>query len=272
MEELTQFFGTELKPCEKCNSVICNCIKEQPTNYKKWNKDEIHFLIQNNNKLQVNEVSKILNRSESSIQGMRHILHLRRDKPYQSGKYKLNINYDDLYRLYIMESKTCEKISKIYNVSDASISKYLNVYNIPTRRSGPIKHSESTKQIMSLKRKGRKESYEWRKNKSISLKKAYADGRHPSYKDGMSKIRIYFRVYFNKTFEYRNWRNSVFERDNFTCQKCFAKNGNGKTIYLEAHHLKSFSKYPELRLDISNGVTLCKLCHNLITKMDYKNV
>ncbi len=52
------------------------------------------------------------------------------------------------------------------------------------------------------------------------------------------------------------WRNKVFERDNYTCVLC------GKTkCYLEADHIKPYSKYPDLRLVLSNGRTLCLDCH-----------
>jgi 5-methylcytosine-specific restriction endonuclease McrA len=60
---------------------------------------------------------------------------------------------------------------------------------------------------------------------------------------------------------YKSWRKSVFERDNYTCQECGARNGNGKTIELNADHIKPFAYFPELRFELSNGRTLCRPCH-----------
>ena len=57
--------------------------------------------------------------------------------------------------------------------------------------------------------------------------------------------------------EYVQWRSNVYERDNYTCQCCGSRGER-----LNAHHLHSFAKYPELRLDVNNGITLCTKCHD----------
>jgi hypothetical protein len=54
--------------------------------------------------------------------------------------------------------------------------------------------------------------------------------------------------------EDREWKARVNVRDNFTCQDC-GKKGN------EAHHIKPWKENPELRLEVSNGKTLCLDCH-----------
>ena len=56
--------------------------------------------------------------------------------------------------------------------------------------------------------------------------------------------------------EYKLWRDSVFARDNWTCQKTGVKGG-----MMHAHHIKSFSDFKELRTSIENGITLSRKSH-----------
>lgn len=79
-----------------------------------------------------------------------------------------------------------------------------------------------------------------------------------NYIDGRTSINENIR----KSLEYRLWRKAIFERDNFTCQKCKQSGG-----ILRAHHIFNFADYPERRTEIANGITFCKECHHKFHKM-----
>lgn len=59
-----------------------------------------------------------------------------------------------------------------------------------------------------------------------------------------------------KRVENQEWREAVFKRDAYICQMCHQTGGK-----LNAHHIKSWKDYPELRYVIDNGLTLCSSCH-----------
>lgn len=63
------------------------------------------------------------------------------------------------------------------------------------------------------------------------------------------------------TPQYAAWRDSVYRRDNFTCQMCLKHGGD-----INAHHIKSYSKHKGLRYKIENGITLCTNCHRAVHK------
>jgi len=71
---------------------------------------------------------------------------------------------------------------------------------------------------------------------------------------------------FRERIEYRIWRKTIFERDDWTCQLCGIRG-----IKLHADHIKAFSLYPELRLEVSNGRTLCVECHKKTDTYGWKS-
>jgi len=69
---------------------------------------------------------------------------------------------------------------------------------------------------------------------------------------GLSTINE--RLRRSKRFE--EWRNFIFERDNYICQECNQQSGE-----LNAHHIFEFARYLEYRFNTTFGITLCKKCH-----------
>lgn len=59
--------------------------------------------------------------------------------------------------------------------------------------------------------------------------------------------------------ENNTWRKRVFKRDKYTCKLCGLTSYDG--IRLNAHHIRPYKDYNHLRLDVSNGITLCHECH-----------
>lgn len=72
------------------------------------------------------------------------------------------------------------------------------------------------------------------------------------WKGGITPENLKIRT----SLEYKLWRKSVFERDNFTCQKTRIKGGK-----LHPHHINNFADFPELRTSIENGITLSEKVH-----------
>jgi hypothetical protein len=88
---------------------------------------------------------------------------------------------------------------------------------------------------------------------------ANSGSRGGNWKGGVTPENTRLR----KTAEYQAWRSAVFERDDYTCQMCGARNqeGLGRTVVLNADHIMPFWQYPDLRLSLDNGRTLCVSCH-----------
>jgi len=119
---------------------------------------------------------------------------------------------------------------------------------------------------------GKKFSDESRKKMSISHKshiawnkgKKYpqiAKEKHPNWKGGITPLNHSIRT----SMEMKLWKKAVFERDNYICVFCSKPGGWSKElkrkIILNADHIKPFALFPEFRLSVDNGRTLCEECH-----------
>lgn len=100
--------------------------------------------------------------------------------------------------------------------------------------------------------------YRFRNNEkhfcSVICRQSFNKGENNNkWKGGVTPINTAIR----HSLFYLEWRKQVFARDNYTCQKCGLVSGN-----IHAHHIKQFYTHPELRFELSNGITYCNKCHD----------
>lgn len=113
-------------------------------------------------------------------------------------------------------------------------------------------HSEETKKKIALGNLGKLPSEDSKRKMSIAKKGLYVGDKHPNWQGGITPDNVRIR----NSLEYKAFRASIFERDNYTCQHCYAKG-----VYLNLDHIKPFSRYAELRFEPTNCRTLCVPCH-----------
>ena len=90
-------------------------------------------------------------------------------------------------------------------------------------------------------------------------RKAHATGpNHPSWKHGDSAKT--FSTWIVNQSEYKNWREAVLQKDNYSCVI------SGRSNELEAHHVLPKAEFmsPDKAFDINNGITLNKEVHTRI--------
>lgn len=66
------------------------------------------------------------------------------------------------------------------------------------------------------------------------------------------------------TSAYRDWRKIVLACDKHACRRCGKRGGN-----LHVHHIKGWATHPELRYEVSNGETLCRVCHGVVHGLNF---
>lgn len=166
---------------------------------------------------------------------------------------------------YIRSKEWREKIGKAHK------GKVLSEKTRQKIRQSKLGHKQSPEQIAKrvAKNKGQKRSLETRLRMSESAKRTFIETERTGirgeknyrWKGGITPENVKVRT----STEYVSWRKSVYRRDGYACVLCNAKGGwckkQKRNIVLNADHIKSFAKYPELRFELSNGRTLCFDCH-----------
>jgi HNH endonuclease len=169
---------------------------------------------------------------------------------YQKGRIK---NRSGVY-------KKCNTCAREFYVRKSKIhrrfcSKKCSIGNINYHTSDETKRKLS---IINIERGHRPPSQKGKKfTKEHKSKLGLKGFKNPRWKGGITPENERIR----NSAEYKSWRNEVFKRDNFQCVICGSGNKSGSRTPIHADHIKPFAYFPDLRLDINNGRTLCHSCH-----------
>lgn len=169
------------------------------------------------------------------------------DKRLIKHRHSSRLNYDDVDIVALFESDGC-KVYKIDREIKESGTRR-RVYKTVSYRAS-CGHDATIRFGKYLGGQGR-----------VCSKCARPRGeRHFAFNSNLTEED---RIANRDTAENIKWRESVYERDEYTCQVC----GDARGGNLEAHHLNSYTDYPDERYDLANGITLCVTCHHAFHRL-----
>lgn len=191
-------------------------------------------------------------------------------------------NPDDYLTEEFLTIEYCEKMKSISEIhldtgfSTSCISNRLSRYGISVRtQSEFMEHyyeSDDNRALQSTNSKKMWKSSKFRKKHKESMHKAQSD---PEYRKRVSARMRGIPIedwdgfvgsenrLARGTYQYDEWRNAIYRRDDYTCQCCGARSKKDSPVSLNAHHINNFSTNYELRFNIDNGITLCDSCHSM---------
>jgi len=145
------------------------------------------------------------------------------------------------------------------NINNWRVSRKGYFHSVATRHKISVamigkKVSEETKRKLSAVGMGNKNRLGDKLSEETKRKMSEAHKGEKSFlwKGGITKESRSAR----NTLDIRLWREAVFVRDNWTCQKYGIRGGK-----LHSHHILNFSERKDLRHEISNGITMSKKAH-----------
>lgn len=198
-------------------------------------------------------------------------------KIYQDMCEKVGKDFKEwLIEKYFNEEKPTREISELlYGTpkNSPNVLGWMKKLEIPSRkRSNAValqwkgNHERKKKQAefavnhLGEGTEARKKLIKMMQNPEYRLKASMAKRgpKNPMWDSSIDeKTRAKFKHHSRQYIGYKQFRKSVYERDDYTCRVCKeSPSGN-----LVVHHLNSFTDFPHLRIDINNGITLCNSCH-----------
>lgn len=160
---------------------------------------------------------------------------------------KRNIDRDWLYQKYVVERLSWDDFKEKYNISSCLLKSRLGEFGISREKEAWNKNKRGVLKANATSfQKGHKVGVRFGRDKTS------AGDKHWNWKGGITSSVMKIR----NSKKMKEWRESVFERDNYTCQACGQIGGK-----LHADHVMPFSLFPELIFDTLNGRTLCVDCH-----------
>ncbi|NCD00114.1 MAG: HNH endonuclease [Bacteroidia bacterium] len=190
----------------------------------------------------------------------------------KANKGRVAWNKGLTYNFTFKFNKLPKRLSKI------KVKKYRKQNQIKLKRlRKPLKHCMINNSYWT----GKKRSFATKvKISRTKINQRRCKEKSTNWKGGITKLNELVRK-LDKNYELIK---RVYERDNFTCQKCGLRSGNGKSVILNAHHIKPFktimsennikSIYDAYNCkelwDEDNLITLCVDCHKKIHIRDKK--
>lgn len=169
-----------------------------------------------------------------------------------STKHPQLCNESWLREQYIDKGRTTVDIAKEIGCVTSTVFVALNRLSIPRRtrsqaRQGIVmteEHLANIKIANRLKAKSGADHWNWKGGKYTG------EPRH--------------------TWQWKEWRKAVYERDNYTCRGCGTKGKQKNTFH--PHHILPVRDFPHLIYELSNGITLCVECHEKTMMKEYRYV
>lgn len=156
-----------------------------------------------------------------------------------------------LQELY--QAKSMREIAEHFGVGETVVFKRLKEHGIELAQHG--NHRLKPGRIFS-------DEHKQNIRKSLIARVAYGE-KNPNWKGGLTEKNRRER----NSWMAREWKKNSLVRAGHKCERCGVEDGKtceccGVRIRLHVHHIKSFSRFPEVRFDPANSEVLCPKCHH----------